>query len=39
MLEIKNLDVKIKEEDKEILKDFSLTIPEGEIHVIMPGGN
>ncbi len=39
MLEIKNLDVKIKEEDKEILKDFSLTIPEGEIHVIMgPNG-
>ncbi|MEG0577689.1 MAG: Fe-S cluster assembly ATPase SufC [Bacilli bacterium] len=36
-LEIKNLNVKI--EEKQILKDFSLTINEGEIHAIMgPNG-
>lgn len=36
-LEIKNLNVQI--EDKSILKDFSLTVPKGEVHAIMgPNG-
>ncbi|KAF0093117.1 MAG: Fe-S cluster assembly ATP-binding protein [Puniceicoccaceae bacterium 5H] len=36
-LEIKNLNVSI--EDKQILKDFSLTVPKGEVHAIMgPNG-
>ena len=36
-LEIKNLNVSI--EDKRILKDFSLTLPKGEVHAIMgPNG-
>lgn len=39
MMEIKNLNVKIKDTDKEILKDFSLTIEPGSIHAIMgPNG-
>ena len=37
-LEIKNLCARV--EDKEILKDFSLTINEGEVHAIMgPNGS
>ncbi len=36
---IKNLDVITKDQEKEILKDFSLTISSGEIHAIMgPNG-
>ncbi len=39
MLEIKNIDVGIKDSKKEILKDFSLSIGEGEVHAIMgPNG-
>lgn len=39
MLEIKKIGVKIIDDDKEILKDFSLTIKKGEIHAIMgPNG-
>lgn len=40
MLEIKNLHVKIAEEDKPILKGIDLKIPKGEIHAIMgPNGS
>jgi Fe-S cluster assembly ATP-binding protein len=40
MLEIKDLHVKIAEEDREILKGLSLTIPKGEVHAIMgPNGS
>ncbi|MFM8281253.1 MAG: Fe-S cluster assembly ATPase SufC, partial [Bacteroidota bacterium] len=40
MLEIKNLHVKLEEEDKEILKGLSLCIPKGEVHAIMgPNGS
>jgi Fe-S cluster assembly ATP-binding protein len=40
MLEIKNLHVKIADEDREILKGLSLTIPKGEVHAIMgPNGS
>jgi Fe-S cluster assembly ATP-binding protein len=40
MLEIKNLHVKIADEDKEILKGISLTVPKGEVHAIMgPNGS
>jgi Fe-S cluster assembly ATP-binding protein len=40
MLEIKNLHVKIEDEDREILKGLSLTVPKGEVHAIMgPNGS
>ncbi|MEO1651717.1 MAG: ATP-binding cassette domain-containing protein, partial [Pseudomonadota bacterium] len=40
MLEIKNLHVKLEEEDKEIVKALSLTVPKGEVHAIMgPNGS
>ena len=40
MLEIKNLHVKIADEDTEILKGIDLTIPRGEMHAIMgPNGS
>ncbi|SLN41575.1 putative ATP-dependent transporter SufC [Aquimixticola soesokkakensis] len=40
MLEIKNLHVKLEEEDKQILKGMSLKIGEGEVHAIMgPNGS
>ena len=39
MLEIKNISAKVKDSDLEILKDFSLIIPDGEVHAIMgPNG-
>ena len=40
MLEIKNLHVKLAEEDKTILNGLSLTVPMGEVHAIMgPNGS
>ncbi|MFI0395358.1 Fe-S cluster assembly ATPase SufC [Paracoccus jiaweipingae] len=40
MLEIKNLHVKLGEEDKQILKGVNLTVPAGEVHAIMgPNGS
>ncbi len=40
MLEIKNLHVKIADEEREILKGFSLKLPKGEVHAIMgPNGS
>lgn len=40
MLEIKNLHVKIAEDDTEILKGIDLSIPQGEVHAIMgPNGS
>ena len=40
MLEIKDLTVKLAEEDKEIIKGLSLTVPKGEVHAIMgPNGS
>jgi Fe-S cluster assembly ATP-binding protein len=40
MLEIKNLHVKVADEDAEILKGISLTVPKGEVHAIMgPNGS
>lgn len=39
MLEIKNIRVKIKDEEKVVIKDLSLSIKEGEVHAIMgPNG-
>ena len=40
MLEIKNLHVKLADEDKPILKGLTLSVPKGEIHAIMgPNGS
>jgi Fe-S cluster assembly ATP-binding protein len=40
MLEIKNLHVKITDEEREILKGLSLKLPKGEVHAIMgPNGS
>ena len=40
MLEIKNLHVKLEDEDKAIIKGLSLTVPKGEVHAIMgPNGS
>ena len=40
MLEIKNLTVKLADEDKTILNGLSLTIPKGQVHAIMgPNGS
>jgi Fe-S cluster assembly ATP-binding protein len=40
MLEIKNLHVKLTDEDKAILKGLTLTVPNGEVHAIMgPNGS
>jgi Fe-S cluster assembly ATP-binding protein len=40
MLEIKNLHVKLEDEDKTILAGLSLTVPKGEVHAIMgPNGS
>jgi Fe-S cluster assembly ATP-binding protein len=40
MLEVKNLHVKLAEEDKPILKGVSLTVPNGQVHAIMgPNGS
>ena len=40
MLEIKNLHVKLEEEDKQILKGVDLTVPAGKVHAIMgPNGS
>ncbi|HRO14772.1 MAG TPA: Fe-S cluster assembly ATPase SufC [Paracoccus sp. (in: a-proteobacteria)] len=40
MLEIKNLHVKLEDEDKQILKGVNLTVPAGQVHAIMgPNGS
>ncbi len=40
MLKIDNIQVKLADEDKQILKGLSLTVPEGEVHAIMgPNGS
>jgi len=40
MLEVKDMHVKLADEDKEILKGLSLTVPSGEVHAIMgPNGS
>ncbi len=40
MLEIKNLNVKLEEDDTPIIKGLSLTVPKGEVHAIMgPNGS
>lgn len=40
MLEIKNLHVKLEEEDKPIINGLSVTVPKGEVHAIMgPNGS
>lgn len=39
MLEIRNLSASVKDKDIDILKEFSLNINKGEVHVIMgPNG-
>ena len=39
-LEIKNLHVKIADEDAEILRGLDLVVPKGEVHAIMgPNGS
>ncbi len=35
MLEIKNLQVKLEDEDKQILKGLDLTVETGKVHAIM----
>jgi Fe-S cluster assembly ATP-binding protein len=40
MLEIKNLHVKLADEEREILKGLTLTVPKGQVHAIMgPNGS
>ncbi|MGI9404670.1 MAG: Fe-S cluster assembly ATPase SufC [Hyphomicrobium sp.] len=40
MLEIKNLHVKVEDEEREILKGLSLKVPKGEVHALMgPNGS
>jgi Fe-S cluster assembly ATP-binding protein len=40
MLEIKNLHVKLADEERQILKGLTLTVPKGEVHAIMgPNGS
>jgi len=40
MLEIKNLQVKLEDEDKQILKGLDLTVETGKVHAIMgPNGS
>lgn len=40
MLEIRDLHVRLAEEDKEIIRGLSLTVPKGEVHAIMgPNGS
>jgi Fe-S cluster assembly ATP-binding protein len=40
MLEIKNLHVRLEDEDKQIINGLSLTVPKGEVHAIMgPNGS
>ena len=40
MLEIKDLHVKLSDEDKPIIKGLSLTVPKGEVHAVMgPNGS
>ena len=40
MLEIKNLHVRLEDEDKPIIKGLSVTVPKGEVHAIMgPNGS
>ena len=40
MLELKNLHVKLADEDKPILKGVNLTVPKGQVHAIMgPNGS
>ena len=40
MLEIKNLKVRLEDEDKQIINGLSLTVPKGEVHAIMgPNGS
>ena len=40
MLEIKNLKVRLEDEDKQIINGLSLTVPKGEVNAIMgPNGS